>query len=162
MSQSAENKTFEINVSPVPAVRVIGIKVRTDMGKAMVDCPKLWDETFVPRMQEVEALNCTAYGVSEVVDCQAGIFDYWAALPAAPNAPIPAGMGALDLPTGLYAQCRVESLADIGAAYDFICSTWPSSQTEFVLDYTARGYEFYPADFMETGVFYIYVMVNKK
>lgn len=162
MPQSAENKTFEINVSPVPAARVIGIKIRTDMSKATVDCPKLWHETFAPRMQEVDGFNGTAYGVSQTVDCQAGIFDYWAAVPAAPDAPIPAGMEALDMPAGLYAQCRVESLADIGAAYNFVYLAWPPSQTEFTLDYTARCYEFYPADSMETGVFYIYVMVNKK
>lgn len=162
MPHNTGKKSFEVTVSPVPAARVIGIKIRTDMGKAMLDGPKLWHETFVPRMQEMENLNGTAYGVSEVVDCQAGIFDYWAAMPARPDAPVPAGMEALDLPAGLYAQCRVESMADIGAAYDFICSAWPASQTEFMLDYTARGYEFYPADFMETGVFYIYVLVNKK
>ena len=162
MPYNPEKKSFEVKVSPVPAARVMGIKIRTNMTTAMVDCPKLWHEAFAPRMQEVQGFNGTAYGVSEVVDCQAGIFDYWAAVPAAPNAPIPAGMEALDLPDGLYAQCRVESLADIGAAYDFIYSTWPSSQTEFTLDYTTRCYEFYPADSMETGVFYIYVMVNKK
>lgn len=162
MSQATEKKEFDIKVSPVPAARVIGIKIRTDMSKAMVDCPKLWHETFAPRMQEVEGFNGTAYGVSEVVDCQTGIFDYWAAASATSDAPIPAGMEALDLPAGLYAQCRVESLADIGAAYDFIYSAWLAAQTEFTLDYTARCYEFYPSDSMETGVFYIYVMVNKK
>ena len=162
MSQATGKKAFEVKVNPVPAARVMGIKIRTSMNTAMVDCPKLWHETFAPRMQEVEGFNGTAYGVSEAVDCQAGIFDYWAAVPAAKDAPIPAGMEALDLPAGLYAQCRVESLADIGAAYDFIYSVWPSAQTEFALDYTVRCYEFYPTDSMETGVFYIYVMVNKK
>ena len=162
MSQSTENKTFEINVSPVPAARVIGIKIRTDMGKAMIDCPQLWHETFAPRMQEVEGFNGTAYGVSEVVDCQAGIFDYWAAVPATPNAPIPAGMEALDLPAGLYAQCRVESLADIKAAYDFLCYEWLPAQKEYAPDYTARCYEFYPVDYPNSGVFYIFVRVNEK
>ena len=83
MSKSAEKKAFEIKVSPVPGQRVMGIKIRTGMSTATQDCPKLWHETFAPRMQEVEGFNGTAYGVSEVVDCQAGIFDYWAAVPAA-------------------------------------------------------------------------------
>ena len=162
MTTANVNKEFEIKVSPTPAQRVMGIKVRTSMAAAMTDCPKLWHETFAPRMHEVDGFNGTAYGVSEVVDCQAGVFDYWAAVPAAPNAPAPEGMESLDLPGGLYAQCRVESLADIGAAYEFLYSAWLPAQTEFTPDYAARCYEFYPADSMETGVFYIYVRVNEK
>lgn len=162
MTQGAEKKEFTIKVAQVPGIRVMGIKIRTTMATAPSDCPKLWHETFAPRMQEVQGGNNTAYGVSEVVDCQAGIFDYWAAMSAAKDAATPAGMEALDLPAGLYAQCRVESLIDIAAAYDFICSTWLPAQTEFTPDYTAPCYEFYPADYMATGVFYIYVLVNKK
>ncbi len=162
MPQGAGEKIFEIKTAPVSGVRAMGIKIRTTMASASADCPKLWHETFAPRMREVQGYNNTAYGISEVVDCQSGIFDYWAAVPADRDAVVPAGMEALDLPAGLYAQCRVESLADILAAYDFIYSTWLPAQTDFTPDYAARCYEFYPADHADTGAFYIYVLINKK
>ena len=162
MSANAAEKEFEIKVAPVPAARVMGLKIRTSLAAAPQDCPKLWHEDFAPRMKEVKGFNGTAYGVSAMVDCEAMIFDYWAAVSAAQNAALPSGMEALDLPAGSYAQCRVESLADIGAAYHFIYGSWLEGQKGWELDFTAPCYEFYPADSMETGVFYIYVKVNEK
>ena len=155
-------KEFTIKVGQIPAVRVLGIKVRTTMHDAPADCAKLWHETFMPRMQEVPGGNGTAYGISEVIDIEAGIFDYWAAMATTHNANTPAGMETLDLPAGLYAQCRVESLADIKAAYDFLCYEWLPAQKEYAPDYTARCYEFYPVDYPNSGVFYIFVRVNEK
>lgn len=162
MAQATEKKEFEIKVTQAAGLGVAGLKIRTSMATAMVDCPKLWQETFVPRMGEIPGGNGTAYGISEVVDCHVGIFDYWAAAPISKDAQAPAGMEILDLPDGLYAQCRVDGLEHIAAAYNFIYSTWLPGQTEFDLNYTARCYEYYPADSLETGVFYIYVQVDKK
>lgn len=161
MMQHPAKKEFTIKVSQVPGVRVMGIKIRTTMADAPADCAKLWHETFMPRVQEVPGGNGSSYGVSEV-DCQAGILYYWAAVPTTQDAVALSGMEAFDLPAGLYAQCLVESLADIKAAYDFIYSAWLPGQTEYAPDYRARCYEFYPADFPSTGAFYIYTRVNKK
>ena len=155
-------KEFSMQVSQIPAVRVMGIKVRTTMQDAPADCAKLWRETFMPRMQEVPGGNGAAYGVSEVVDIRDGIFDYWAAVPTTHDASAPVGMEALDLPAGLYAQCRVESLPEIKAAYDFLYYEWLPAQKEYVPDYASRCYEFYPADYPNTGVFYIFLRLNKK
>ena len=162
MTQDKTKQEFTIKVSQIPGVRVMGIKTRTTMTDAPTDCTKLWHETFMPRMQEVPGGNGSFYGISEVIDYQAGIFDYWAAAPTTQDSAALPGMDVLDLPAGLYAQCRVESLADIKAAYDFLYSTWLPGQMEYAPDYTARCYEFYPADFTNTGSFYIYTRVNKK
>ena len=155
-------KEFAIKVSQIPAVRVMGVKIRTTMHAAPTDCARLWNETFMPRMQDVPGANGAAYGISEAIDCEAGIFDYWAAVPAAQGAAALPGMDILDLPGGLYAQCRVESLADIKTAYDFIYSAWLPGQTEYTHDYTAPCYEFYPADYPSDRVFHIYLRVNKE
>ena len=162
MTQSPDPKTFAINVAPVQGVRVMGMKIRTSMATAPTDCSKLWHETFGPRMSEVPGHTGVSYGISEMVNCETGIFDYWAAAAANQEATPPAGMEALDLPGGLYAQCRVEGLGEIGAAYQFLYTTWLPGQTEIGPDYTARCYELYPAEFMNNGVFYIYVRVNPK
>lgn len=162
MTASAIQKEFEIKMAPVAEVRVMGLKVRTSLATAPQDCPKLWHKDFAPRMQEVKGFNGTAYGVSVMIDCAAMTFDYWATVPAAQDATPPVGMEALDLSAGHYAQCRVESLADIGAAYQFVYGPWLAAQSKWELDNAAPCYEFYPADFMETGVFYIYVKVNER
>ncbi len=162
MNLSPLKKEFEIKVAPVPALRVIGLKIRTSLAAAPQDCPKLWRESFAPRMKEVTGFNGTAYGVSVMVDCEAMIFDYLAAVPAAPDAALPSGMEAMSLSGGFYAQCKVESLANVSAAYKFVYGPWLAEQTGWELDLTAPCYEFYPAEYLENNVFYIYVKVNEK
>lgn len=137
---------FTIEVVTREAVRVVGMKVRTDMASAPDDCPRLWREIFGPRMPEVATFPGPSYGASLMVDEEH--FDYWAALPYREGDPVPPGMALLDLAGGLYAECRLESLADLAAGYQFL---FESRSDRYEARFDVPGYEFYPADHMSTG-----------
>ena len=162
MASTTLKEEFESKIAPAPALRVIGMKIRSSLEFASRDCPKLWQESFAPRMTEVVGFNGAAYGVSVMIDCETMTFDYLAAVSAAPDAAVPSGMEAMSLSGGTYAQCKVESLAKVSAAYKFVYGPWLEAQSRWELDLSAPCYEFYPAEYMENNIFYIYVKVNEK
>lgn len=152
---------YQVHVVEQPAYQVVGLKVRTSMATAMVDCPQLWEKDFGPRMPEVATFPGLSFGVSLLVDAQNGSFDYWAALPYRPDDPIPAGMALLDLPAGLYAVCHLKSLEDLAGAYQHIYMVWgPDAGYDFRDD--APSYETYPADHLETGRLSVYMPLKAK
>ena len=151
---------FKINVVERQAYHTVGLKVRTTMDKAMIDCPELWDKDFGPRMPEVQGFPTFSFGSSIMADEEH--FDYWATMPLPPGAPVPAGMEILDLPAGLYAECHLNSLEELAGAYMFIYQTWlPGSEYDYTA-FNAASYELYPADHMQTGRLSLYMPVRRK
>lgn len=151
---------YQVSVTEQPAYQVVGLKVRTSMATGMIDCPRLWEKEFGPRMPEIDSFPGLSFGASLLVDHQAGTFDYWAAMPYRPGDPIPEGMALLDLPAGLYAECHLKSLEDLGGAYEHIFMNWgPASGYEFRDD--APSYETYPVDHLETGRLSLYMPLRK-
>ncbi len=146
---------FSVTVIQRPAVRIAGLKVRTNILRAKDDCPRLWHDEFGPRMAELASGPSESYGVSWMVDGTAGIFDYGAAMPLTEGAAIPRGMLAAELPEGLYAQCEVPSLAELAAAYQFIYMRWLPGRKEYAPAYDKPAYELYPADYMQHGRFFL-------
>ncbi|MDL2272789.1 GyrI-like domain-containing protein [Desulfovibrio sp. OttesenSCG-928-I05] len=166
-----QNNSLAVSVVTRSAQRVIGMVVRTSMATALIDCPKLWSETFGPRIHELEC-GGESYGISWMVqdtdqtaqsagagtdDC---VFDYWAALPAREDAPIPDGMRECYLPEGHYAECHVASLQGLAAAYNYIYGTWLPGQNEYTVDMRGASYELYPADYLRTGRIILYCAVK--
>lgn len=152
---------YQVQVVERPACQVLGLKVRTSMVTAMTDCRQLWERDFGPRMPEIASFPGQSFGASLLADLQTGSFDYWAAMPYRPGDPIPADMALLDLPAGLYAECGLKSLDDLGGAYDHIYMAWgPAAGYDFRED--APSYELYPADHLETGRLSLYMPLRTK
>jgi len=147
---------LKVELEERPPLTLVGIKTRTNMESALTDCPRHWEE-FMPRMSELAAGPAGSYGVSFMVNETE--FDYWAALPLKPGAPVPPGLAGLDVPGGLYASCRLLSLENMSQAYERLYSQ-PLPGYEARLD--APCYEFYPPDFQGSGPLTIYVPVHRK
>ena len=153
-------RSFDIAVFPghsiieLPAFELAGMRVRTSMGKAFEECPKLW-EKFGPRMHEFgirpgEEFQGESFGASTMVDMDNDIFDYWAMLPYPASKELPEGMERLSVASSLYAACTVSSLAELGPAYEYIYRQWLPNQGEYVFR-CAPCFEHYDERFLENG-----------
>lgn len=155
--------SFTVTVVERPAVKTAGLKVRTDMQKASQDCPGIWQNDFGPRMMAFPADPARpgeSYGVSIMIDSES--FDYWAVMPLAPSAQVPDGMDILDIPGGLYAECPVASLAQLGDAYNHVYMIWVSSQSKYALNMQGASLELYTPEFMKNGSFSIFCPLVEK
>lgn len=154
---------FTVNIVERPVLKTAGLKVRTTMQKASVDCPALWEKEFGPQMWSFPvdpAFPNASFGVSIMLDSDT--FDYWAVMPIAPGAPVPAGMDRLEIPGGLYAECAIASLAELGEAYTFIYMNWGPAQKKYALNMQGASYELYTNEFMTTGKLTIYCPLLEK
>lgn len=150
---------LKVSVVERGTYRTVGMKVRTSMDKAGIDCPRLWSEDFGPRMPEIQGFPTFSFGASLMVD--ENEFDYWAVMPLPEGAPVPEGMAVLEIPAGLYAECLLSSLDELMNAYKHMFYTWlPDSGYEYACN--APGYELYPPDHLETGLLSLYTPVRRK
>lgn len=153
---------FEVKAVECKAVRVIGVKIMTSMDNAFKDCSQLWGD-FMPRMPEVQLDGeMRSYGVSVMTGGAGGEFEYWAALPVAAAAPIPAGMFEMTLPAGLYAECWITGLDKLSDCFNYIYSAWLPANTEYEMEATHPSYELYLSDYEKTGRIGIYFPIKKK
>lgn len=156
--------TFAVSISQRPQARLFGISVRTNMSKAPVDCPHLWEKVFAPRMHEISGKNpCeyhgASYGVSVMLDEQN--FDYWAAMPAPEGLALPEGMQQIELPAGFYASCAISSLGQLGEAYTYLYEAWPKTVKEYAPNMQAPSFEYYDQRFCESGALEVYAPLQK-
>lgn len=145
-------KTFAIEVKRFPAIRTAGMHVHTSMDKASQDCPALWSEKFGPRMESFPVSSeypNLSFGLSTMESISD--FTYWAVLPIAEGAEVPAGMERIEIPGGFYACCDIASLAELGALYNYVYMQWPKEQTKHNLDISKPSVEVYTSEFMKTG-----------
>jgi predicted transcriptional regulator YdeE len=156
-----------LSIIEFPALELAGLKVRTTMLEIQRDCPALW-ECFGPRMFELSGKDACpgfqgeSYGASVPVDMDNGTFDYWAAMPVKPGEALPAGMERLGVAPGLYAACALPSLAELGAAYNYIYLEWLPGQSEYTLNMASPCFERYDQRYLESGVFDVLVPLLKK
>lgn len=154
-------KSFEVKVVELPETPLAGMHVATDMERSKTDCPDLWSKKFDARMPEIPYDGeMRSYGLS-FASGEDGAFVYWAAMPIREDAPLPEGLERTVLPAGQYAEVAIDSLDDIGPAYEFIYK-WSLAQDDYVLDMRRPGYEFYPAEFMKTGKLSVGCPVKRK
>ena len=147
---------FHVEIREVQPLTLYGLSVRTDMAKASIDCPKIWEKDFCPRMPELsgkpmQECQGNSYGISVIVDLPKGVFDYWAAMPPADGVQLPEGMGVITIPGGRYAQCRIPSLAELGNAYTYLYMEWIGAQTAYSLNMQASCFELYGREYLENG-----------
>lgn len=161
MSSTSQEKSFVVSVAEHLAVKLIGIKIRTNMQTCMADCPRLWEDTFVPWIHKLyPENNCPSWGASTAYDAATGSFDYWALVKAPEGQPVPKELKAFTLPAGLYAQCLLTSIAEIHTAYHYLYSRW-SSQTGYARLEDGVSFEYYGSDYLQTGRLSIYIPIAK-
>lgn len=156
---------FEVSVTERPLTRLVGLTIKTDMVNAKEHCTQLWGQTFLPRMPEITGkpageFQGASYGVSIMLDEQH--FAYWAALPLCEGRPIPEGMQTLELPAGLYAQCEVPSLAQLGEAYTWLYGQWAQSDQPYAINMQAPCFEYYDENSCATGSLKVFVPVVRR
>ena len=159
--------SFDVRISERPEMLLYGLVVRTDMTRAFEDCSRLWEKDFVHRMPELsgkpfEQPQGDSYGLSFVVDMQAGTFDYWAAMPLTPGLPEPQGLKKVTLPAGLYAGCRVQAIEQLSAAYTYLYEKWIGTQPDYEFRMDAPSLEIYGREYLENGALEALVPVKKK
>ena len=154
---------FTVTIVERPAIKTAGLKVRTTMDKTGVDCPKLWSDDFAPRMG---TFPCDAsrpgesYGLCIMVDNDT--IDYWAVMPIAAGAAVPEGMDSITIPGGTYAECRIDSLAQMGEAYTHLYSVWPASQEKYAVNMQGMCLELYSEEYMKNGSLTLYIPLVEK
>jgi predicted transcriptional regulator YdeE len=154
---------FPVAVMNRPEIRCAGIKVRTTMQKASIDCPALWQDDFGPRMASFPAdpaFSDQSYGACVMLDSDT--FDYWALMPLASGADVPEGMDIFTLPAGSYAEAKLANLSELGAAYTYIYGEWAAAQDKYALSMQGACYELYTADFLSIGALSVYCPLTEK
>jgi len=154
--------TLEITVKELPGRKLAGMVVRTNMQKASIDCPAVW-QTFGPRMASFpNSANITeAYGVSVMIS-EDGTFDYWAAAEIPADAEFPEDMAAFELPGGLYACAFAPNLQQVAEAYGTMYMEWPQQQSDYAVNMQAPCVEVYRDDWQPTDPLELWVPVVKK
>ena len=151
------NSAFVSEVVQMAAQQVVGVKIKTTMETAVVDCSRLWQDEFGPRMAEISTGEAS-FGASIMIDAQS--FEYWAALPYTKGS-VPEGMNVLDIPEGFYAKVSLKSLDELMGAYQHMFQTW-SENPEYTIRFDAPSYELYPPDHLETGHLSLYMPLRRQ
>jgi len=172
--QAEEQYFAQIRAAKEPQIvefgpyRVIGMRYA---GKNAQDEVKALWETFFPRMGEVERPAGCGYAFG-LCRCLPGVtdgsFEYIAALPATPEAPMPEGMVEAPVAAASYVAFPVPSLAVIKQAWDAL-GPWIAAHPEWepYCGLTAcqcpthPTFELYPPDYTG-GAFFIYMPVRRK
>jgi len=132
---------------------------------------KLWD-AFLPRHSAIGMPeSAPAFGVCRCLPgVKDGAFEYVAAFAARPDAPLPEGMMAVEIPRGDYFVYRFDSLAECKQA-------WEKAAGALAADPAWTGYcngpddcqcathpcfEYYPPEYCGSGPAYVYLPVRHK
>jgi len=162
MPNILQNKDFSVSVANHSARELIGIKIRTNMHTCKDDCPRLWQDTFTPFAIRLDLKkNYPAWGACCAYDAASGNFDYWALIQPLQNQVVPDEFKAFTLPSGLYAECHLTSIAEIHTAYYYLYSRWLPSQSNYTFLEDAVSFEYYPPEFAQTGQLSIYIPIAK-
>jgi len=154
------NAVWFITVTEQPARRLIGLCARIHISDSQKECPALWGKF----MQGMEGLASVAeegsFGASVNMD-EKSEYDYWATMAVPQDAIVPSGMSCLEVKGGKYAECTVNSIADIGVVYQYIYSEWGKAQSLYQVDFTSAWLEYYRKGWQDGDSVSIYVPLNE-
>ena len=124
----------------------------------------MWQEEFLPRMDEVKSVSHNTYGVCiDTPDLPDGEFQYIAGMEVANEASVPEGMVLTRVPEGQYAVFEHHGpIKKLSETYAYIYQSWlPSSgyKRTASIDYELYDEKF--KDFSEDSILYLYVPVEK-
>jgi predicted transcriptional regulator YdeE len=124
----------------------------------------LWDQ-FMPRLGElgIDPTHWTAYGVAREIP---GVevsekWEYLAATEASPEAPLPEGMVAWEIPALTYATLPAHDLPGIGPASNYFYQEWLPNSTEWEMG-DPFMMEVYPETFSQDLAIYLHFPVRRK
>ncbi|OAT48843.1 GyrI-like domain-containing protein [Providencia heimbachae] len=154
---------FTYSIIELPERTVAGISVETDMQKAIVDCPALWQK-FVPLFLSLQKKNkadleVESFGVSRMLDENRFIYK---AVVEVTDEMITDGLIKSVLPKTLYLQTTVPHLSKLTDAYQDIYGRWANEQKEYGLNYMEAALEVYPVNFCDKEYFTLLVPIIKK
>lgn len=165
--------TEQVKIVEFGPYRAIGMSYRGKNENGEI--PDLWmrENGFLKRMHEIDALpGVGSFGICRcIAGVQDGSWEYIAALPAKPDAPIPEGMVEAMIPAGRYAVFTVPNLAGIGQAWT-ATQEWMAAHQEWKgycepVDETCGcidhpNFELYPPTFNGENELYIYVAIRER
>lgn len=159
------NMDFQFTVVELPAIKIAGITVATDMANAAKDCPALW-ENFGPRICG-ELSSCAdiaktgeSYGISKMID--ENRFIYWAAVPVNTIDSLPADFDSMTIAAGYYVKGIAPNLEQLGQAFTAMYMQWPATQQEYQLDMQGICFELYRGDWQPSDPIEIYAsLINR-
>lgn len=146
---------------------VVGLSI---VARVPAECAALWQNQLLPRMCDIQlSVGGIAVGICRcAAGAPAGSFEYLAGFQAEPDAPVPAGMTALDLPRAHYLVLPVAGLAEVSKVWSEIPQVlaqfpgWePYCSPAGCQCATHASFEYYPPEFRGTGRFSIYVPVKQ-
>jgi AraC family transcriptional regulator len=151
---------LETKIVDLPAKTLVGLQVRSSMGKFAQDGQALW-QAFAPRVNEAAADPRETFGV--IIKLGGDEFEYWAAVEAAlpTEGPLPAHMKKLEIPAGTYVACAVPSMEQVGAAYGHIYGEWARANPANPPEHGRPYLELYPRPGGPGAPMHIYVPVKK-
>lgn len=148
---------MEVKIEKKPRFKVLGVAGRGSDGPSFI--PSLWERLNKKEVDIWHLFKSTAegYGVMDNYDPATKELDYLAGHESEPGTEAPEGMVTWDVPEQTYAviQCTIETIMD---AYRYF--------TEWCCD---KGYlrkkgpefEFYPRNWLETGLIYMCFPIQK-
>jgi len=160
MSPNTLPSNISLRIVPCPAVKLAGIRIRTDMQTAPEDLKTLWNQ-FLPHIQKhlSEKKDTPTYGVSWVVDPETCSFDYIAAVQPGRNNTLPEEFEETTIPAGLYAECTLPSREELYRLYNYLYYEWLPEQEENFSVGDAPCYEVYPDNYFKGGHMKLYIPV---
>ncbi len=160
MSLATLPSDISLRIVPRPAVRLAGIRIRTDMRAAPEDVQNLWRDAL-PRINELiaEKKDAPTYGVSWVIDSETCSFDYCAAVKSGTNSVLPDEFEETIIPGGLYAECTLPSREALQRLYNYLYYEWLPEQEESIGIGDTPCYEVYPRDYFDDGHMKLYIPI---
>jgi len=156
-NQSQPSPVPEVQIQSRGAFRVAGLRYE---GKgAPGEIPALWDNQFLPRMDELASIRVgrEAYGVSRAKPDfdKTGVFEYLAAVEVKSFDYLPQGMVGWAIPAQTYAVLPANDVPGISPMLDYYYHQWLLQSKEYV---AADGpmFELYPATYSQDLIIYLY------
>ena len=160
MSLATLPSNISLRIVPRPAVKLAGIRIKTDMQAASEDLVKIWSEAL-PRIHEIICRQSkgTTYGVSWVVDAETCSFEYCVAVKPGRNSVLPEEFEETIIPAGLYAECTLPSREALHRLYDYLYYEWLPAQEKSIGVGDTPCYEVYPDSYLQGGHMKLYIPI---
>ncbi|NLC23278.1 GyrI-like domain-containing protein [Oxalobacter vibrioformis] len=160
MSLATLPTNISLRIVPRPAVKLAGIRIRTDMQTAREDVKQLWHDA----MPEISKLasgtrDAPTYGVSWVIDAETCSFDYCVAVKSGRDSVLPEEFEETIIPAGLYAECSLPSREALYRLYNYLYYEWLPAQDESMVVGDTPCYEVYPDNYLKGGHMKLYIPI---
>ncbi len=151
---------ISLQIVPRPTIKLMGVKINTDMQTAMEDIKKLQND-IKPQISELISRkeNASTYGISWDVDAKNHSFNYCVAVQPTVNSVLPDEFEEIVIPGGLYVECILPSHDDLYRLYNYLHYKWLPEQDKNVEISDSPFYELYPNSYLKEEPIKLYIPV---